>query len=197
MAISQIDRYIPEGSSAFSRAAIVDEDGVRINSSDINSITLTLYDVDTGSVINSRDEQDVNGANNGTYSYSNASITGATEADPIVITSTAHGLAPKDVVNISGVLGNATANGTFRVTKVDANNFALDNTSGSGSYTSGGTWTYSLFTMEFLAADMVIVGSSIGAGQAELHRALLTVTYDTTRTITHQVDLYVQQLTKV
>ena len=197
MAIRQIARYIHEGSSAFYRAAIVDEDGVRINSSDINSITLTLYDVDTGSVINSRDEQDVNGANNGTYSYSNASITGATEADPIVITSTAHGLATKDVVNISGVLGNATANGTFRVTKVDANNFALDNTSGSGSYTSGGTWTYSLFTMEFLAADMVIVGSSIGAGQAELHRALLTVTYDTTRTITHQVDLYVQQLTKV
>ena len=197
MAISQIDRYIPEGSSAFYRAAIVDEDGVRINSSDIDSITLTLYDVDTGSVINSRDAQDVNGANNGTYVYSNASITGATEADPIVITSTAHGLATKDVVNISGVLGNRTANGTFRITKVDANSFSLDNTSGSGSYTSGGTWTYSLFTMEFLAADMVIVGSSIGAGQAELHRALLTVTYDTTRTITHQVDLYVQQLTKV
>lgn len=197
MAISLIDRYIPEGSSAFYRASIVDEDGVRINSSDIDSITLTLYDVDSGSVINSRSAQDVSGANNGTYAYSNASITGATEADPVVITSTAHGLATKDMVHISGVLGNRTANGTFRITKVDANSFSLDNTSGSGSYTSGGTWTYSLFTMEFLAADMTIVGSSVGADQVELHRALFTVTYDTTRTITHEVDLYVQQLAKV
>lgn len=198
MAISQVDRYIREGSSAFYLASIVDQDGVAIDSSDIDSITLTLYDVSSGSVINSRNAQDVNGSNNGTYSYASDTITGATNADPCVITSTSsHGRSTGDFLHISGVLGNRTANGTFRITKVDANSFSLDNTSGSGSYTSGGTWTYSLFTMEFLAADMAIVGSSIGADQAELHRALFTVTYDTTRTITHQVDLYVQQLAKV
>ena len=92
MAIRQVDRYIPQGSSAFYRAAIVDEDGVRINSSDIDSITLTLYDVSSGSVINSRSAQDVNGANNGTYEYSSAGITDATNNEPIVITSTAPGL---------------------------------------------------------------------------------------------------------
>ena len=197
MGIQQVDRYIPEGSTAFYRAAIVDENGVRISSSDINSITLTLYDVASGSVINSRDGQDVNGANNGTYVSSNAGITGATNADPIVITSTAHGLATRDMVNVSGVLGIPNANGTFRITKVDANSFSLDRSASNGTYTSGGTWTYSLFTMELGADDNTIVGSGVGADQPELHRALFTVTYDTTRTITHEVDLYVQQLTKV
>ena len=197
MGIQQVDRYIPEGSTAFYRAAIVDENGVRISSSDINSITLTLYDVASGSVINSRDGQDVNGANNGTYVSSNAGITGATNADPIVITSTAHGLATRDMVNVSGVLGIPNANGTFRITKVDANSFSLDRSASNGTYTSGGTWTYSLFTMELGADDNTIVGSGVGADQPELHRALFSVTYDTTRTITHEVDLYVQQLTKV
>ena len=197
MAIQQVDRYIPEGSTAFYRASISDEKGVRISSSDINSITLTLYDVASGSVINSRDGQDVNGANNGTYVSSNAGITGATNADPIVITSNAHGLSSKDIVNVSGVLGIPNANGTFGITKVDANSFSLDRSASNGTYTSGGTWTYSLFTMELGADDNTIVGSGVGADQPELHRALFTVTYDTTRTITHEVDLYVQQLTKV
>tara|TARA_R100001143_G_C3342797_1_gene125193 strand:+ start:62 stop:655 length:594 start_codon:yes stop_codon:yes gene_type:complete len=197
MGIQQVDRYIPEGSTAFYRAAIVDENGVRINSSDIDSITLTLYDVASGSVINSRTEQDVNGANNGTYVSSNAGITGASNADPIVITSTAHGLDTRDMVNVSGVLGIPNANGTFRITKVDANSFSLDRSASNGTYASGGTWTYSLFTMELGADDNTIVGSGAGADQPELHRALFTVTYDTSRTITHEVDLYVQQLTKV
>lgn len=197
MAIKQVDRYISEGSTAFYRASIVDEDGVRINSSDIDSITLTLYDVASGSVINSRDAQDVNGANNGTYVYSNASITSATNTQPIVITSTAHGRSNNDVVHITDVLGCSNANGTFSITKVDANTFSLNRSSSNAPYTSGGTWTYSLFTMELGADDNIIVGSGVGADQPEQHRALVTVTYDTTRTITHQVDLYVQQLTKV
>ena len=197
MAIQQVDRYIPEGSTAFYRASISDEKGVRISSSDINSITLTLYDVASGSVINSRTAQDVNGANNGTYVSSNAGITAATNTQPIDITSNAHGLANKDVVHVTDVLGCSNANGTFSITKVDANTFSLDRSSSNAPYTSGGTWTYSLFTMELTADDNVIVGAGVGAGQPELHRALFTVTYDTTRTITHQVDLYVQQLTKV
>ena len=196
MAIRQVDRYIPQGSSAFYRAAIVDEDGVRINSSDIDSITLTLYDVSSGSVINSRSAQDVNGANNGTYEYSSAGITDATNNEPIVITSTAHGLSTNDYVNITGVIGNSNANGTYKITKVDDNSFSLNNRGGDMNYTSGGTWTYSLFTMELLPDDMAIVGT-VGADQVQLHRAFFTVVYDTTRQITQEVDLYVQRLSKV
>ena len=73
--ISPVDRFIPDGSTAFYRASVVDEDGVRIDSDDIDSITLTLYDVDSGAIINSRDAQDVNGANGGTYTYQTAAIT--------------------------------------------------------------------------------------------------------------------------
>jgi len=197
MAIHQSDRYIPEGSTAFYRASLTDEDGVRINSSDIDSITLTLYDVASNAIINSRDAQDVNGANGGTYAFSNASITDASNADPIVITSNAHGLSSKDVVNVSGVLGIPNANGSFPITKVDANSFSLDRSAANGTYTSGGTWTRSRFQMEFSPDDMTIVDSSIGANQVEHHRALFVVTYETSKKITHEVDLYVTQVQKL
>ena len=70
-----------------------------------------------------------------------APITGATSANPIVITATAHGFTTGDQVQISGVLGNTTANGTFSITVIDANSFSLNGADGSTSnaYTSGGT----------------------------------------------------------
>lgn len=67
-------------------------------------------------------------------------ITGATNASPIVLTSAAHGLTTGTRVTVSGVLGNTAANGTFTVTRVDADTFSLDGSTGNGSYTSGGTW---------------------------------------------------------
>jgi hypothetical protein len=75
----------------------------------------------------------------------NGAITGATNATPISITSTAHGLATNDIVTINGVGGNTAANGTFRVTNTGANTFTLQNfagasVAGSGAYTSGGNW---------------------------------------------------------
>lgn len=68
------------------------------------------------------------------------SITGATNASPIVITSTAHGLVTGDRVTITGVGGNTNANTTTTITKVDADSFSLDGVAGNASYTSGGTW---------------------------------------------------------
>lgn len=67
-------------------------------------------------------------------------VTGATNASPIVVTSASHGLATGDRVTITGVLGNTNANGTFIVTRVSADTFSLDGSSGSGAYTSGGVW---------------------------------------------------------
>ena len=74
-------------------------------------------------------------------------ITAATNATPIVVTSTAHGLEDDDIVTISGVGGNTAANGTFKVAGKTANTFNLTtvaagaNVAGNGAYTSGGLWT--------------------------------------------------------
>lgn len=65
-------------------------------------------------------------------------ITDATNASPIVVTATSHGLTTGDLVTISGVVGNTAANSLFRVTVTDANTFSLDGSTGSGAYTSGG-----------------------------------------------------------
>jgi hypothetical protein len=67
-------------------------------------------------------------------------VTGATNASPIVLTSTGHNLVSEDVISVSGILGNTAANGIFTVTKVDANSFSLNGSSGNGAYVSGGTW---------------------------------------------------------
>ena len=67
-------------------------------------------------------------------------ITNATNVSPIVVTSTGNRLDTGDRVTIAGVLGNTAANGTFVITRVDANSFSLDGSTGNGAYTSGGTW---------------------------------------------------------
>lgn len=53
------------------------------------------------------------------------SVTGATNASPIVITAASHGLTDRQPVTISGVTGNTAANGTFYVKVLTANTFAL------------------------------------------------------------------------
>jgi hypothetical protein len=61
-------------------------------------------------------------------------ITGATNATPIVITATAHGLANGDVVEIQGVGGNTAANGTWTIANVTTNTFSLTSSVGNGTY---------------------------------------------------------------
>lgn len=68
------------------------------------------------------------------------SITGATNASPIVITSTSHGLTNGTRVTVTGVGGNTAANGTFLVANKTDNTFELAGSTGNGAYTSGGTW---------------------------------------------------------
>lgn len=80
---------------------------------------------------------------NGTGSASfkdSGNITGATNANPIVITSAGHKLQTGMRVTITGVGGNTAANTTANITVVDSNSFSLDSVAGNGAYTSGGTW---------------------------------------------------------
>lgn len=77
-------------------------------------------------------------------------VSGATNATPIVITTTAaHGLQTGERVIISGVRGNLAANGTFYVAVTATDKIALyeiwsggavaNPVAGSGAYTTGGT----------------------------------------------------------
>ena len=69
-----------------------------------------------------------------------ATINGATNASPIVVSTTsAHGFFTGDKVLIVGVVGNTAANGIFTITVTDSTHFSLNSTTGSGVYTSGGT----------------------------------------------------------
>jgi hypothetical protein len=74
-------------------------------------------------------------------------ISGATKASPVVVTSTAHGLSNGDIILISGVAGMNNLNtNTYKVANVAANTFELTNeTTGAnidgtsfGTYVSGG-----------------------------------------------------------
>lgn len=64
--------------------------------------------------------------------------TAATNATPIQVTATAHGMATGDRGVIIGILGNTNANGHWTITKVDNNNFTLNGSAGNAAYTSGG-----------------------------------------------------------
>ncbi len=77
------------------------------------------------------------------------SITAATNASPIVITSTAHGLSTGDVVKIEGVGGNTSANNTWVVTVLTANTFSLDESHGTADYTGSGTWTSGVSSLTY------------------------------------------------
>ena len=89
-------------------------------------------------------------------------ITGATNATPIVITSANHKLQTGDRVTIVNVGGNTAANGTWAITFVSSNTFSLDGSVGNGAYTSGGTWNLSGFYYVDLTASS---GNGFAAGK--------------------------------
>jgi hypothetical protein len=79
---------------------------------------------------------------NGLLPIAGVPVSGATNATPIVVATTAaHGVSTGDTVRISGVLGNTAANGRWTATSVDATHFQLNGSVGNGVYASGGTVT--------------------------------------------------------
>ena len=69
-------------------------------------------------------------------------ITGATQANPCVITSPSHGLSSGRTVTINDVLGMTSLNNNqYTVTVINLNTFSLNvNSTLFGAYTSGGYW---------------------------------------------------------
>jgi len=92
-------------------------------------------------------------------------VTGATNATPIVITSVGHGLpiGPMVGVQIINVTGNTAANGQFIAVASDADHFSLfdaaDNpVAGNGAYAGGGTWV----TLSLQSPAFQIDGVGVG-----------------------------------
>jgi hypothetical protein len=65
-------------------------------------------------------------------------ITGASNATPIVLTATAHGVTTGEAVYVSKVGGNTAANGIWKVTAATADTLNLLGSSANANYTSGG-----------------------------------------------------------
>ncbi len=91
----------------------------------------------------------------------NSTITAATNASPIAVTtSAAHLLETGDIVQISGSVGNTAANGKFVVTKTGATTFTLNNSNGNGAWTSGGTVVHLGFATAAVLVDNTVFTSA-------------------------------------
>ena len=66
-------------------------------------------------------------------------VTNVSNGGNMLATSPGHGLKTGDEIRLTGVLGNTAANGTFKVTVLDADRFYLKK-AGNGVYTGGGNW---------------------------------------------------------
>lgn len=101
------------------------------------------------------------GGGTGTFRET-GTITGATNANPIVVASVGHGLTTGMRVNNTGVGGNTNANTTAAITRVDADHFSLDGVAGNSAYTAGGTWRVAgLYNLAVIAT----AGNGFAAGE--------------------------------
>lgn len=102
------------------------------------------------------------------------SITNATNASPIVITtSSAHGLASGAVVSIQGVLGNTAANGVWIVTVTGSNSFSLNGSTGNGTYSAASV--ASAYTPQSATFQADISGSSSTSATGTITQAVTSL----------------------
>lgn len=113
-------------------------------------------------------------------STSPVAITGATNANPTVVSAVGHGFSTGDSVTIAGVGGNTGVNGTWTITRLTSDTFSIPvNTSGGSAYTSSGavqlgrlkTQQVSLrdtmFQCQNLAATGLRISKSGGSAQGD------------------------------
>lgn len=96
-----------------------------------------------------------------------ASVTNATNATPIVITSAGHGFKENAVITVAGVGGNTAANGTWRAQGVTTDTLELvdkdtgADSVGNGAYTSGGTIDLTAFNECRLRLDLATTNRAV------------------------------------
>lgn len=98
------------------------------------------------------------------------SITAATNASPIVLTSAGHALVTGDRVRVENVGGTTAANGTWTVTRVNADTFSLQGSAGNAAYTTATGAFIKLEVPEPIRAAMLLM-----VGNAYAHRESLTI----------------------
>ena len=76
-----------------------------------------------------------------TFSSSVKTITGATNASPIVATSADHGFSTGHSLVVADITGNTAANGTWYIEVLGDDTFSLLGSEGNADYVSGGTAT--------------------------------------------------------
>lgn len=87
-------------------------------------------------------------------------ITAASNASPIVITSSGHGLLSGDRALVSGVTGNTNANGAWNITKLTADTFSLDGSTGNAAYVSGGKFVHLEVPEPIRVAILMVVANA-------------------------------------
>lgn len=75
------------------------------------------------------------------WNQTTGTITGATNATPVVVTSNSHGLTTSDLIGVTSMAGLTSLNGKLWTLSATATNtFTPASSAGNGAYTSGGTW---------------------------------------------------------
>lgn len=87
MSLTEAERTVNEGTTFLYTCTLKDESGVVVPLSAIGALTLTLYDVDSDTIINSRDTQNVLNANNVTVHATSGLLSWTAQAadNPIVL----------------------------------------------------------------------------------------------------------------
>ena len=187
-------QIVPEKGLVVIKCALLDQTGTPIQASAFSALTLTLEARDEAGqpIIDSLNDQNI--LNDGTYGVlgNNKTITGATNASPIVMTVTAHGYSSKDRITQYGVPGNRGANGTWFITVLDANTYELNGSVGTGVYTSGGTAVKGLH-LTLSGTNNKIQNT---ANDLEWHRALIEGTFNG-KPFKHEIDFPVRNLHQV
>ena len=96
-------------------------------------------------------------------------ITSSTDAAPIVITLASHGFSTGDKVTIIGHTTNTNANGTWDITKVNANTFSLDDSTKLGDGAGGNDGCVADAAKKIFVQDFKIIVFAIatdGGGDA-------------------------------
>jgi hypothetical protein len=98
--------------------------------------------------------------------FESGTITGATNATPIVVTFGAPTtLSTGTALRITGVGGNTNANGLHVITVLTTTTAELD-ANGNSNYTSGGAWkTAGLYLLDLLLATVPSIVAALEAGQ--------------------------------
>jgi Flp pilus assembly protein TadG len=140
------------------------------------------------------------------YTGTQKTVSGATKANPVVITATGHGFANGDTVMITGVSGMTQVNGVaYKVAGVSTNTFQLQTPAGANvngtsfsSYSSGGKVTKCVRTdcsMQVTAAGHGYVNGEgvylLGVGPSGLGSAVNDKMFTATGVTTNTYNIFV------